>query len=673
MISHKDAPVSPCPAPPTPAPTPQPTPQSLLARPPPAVDFPESSSMGHFMSRALNKAPSLERDLLYSRVKDLDARRESLGLHMDRPPVHNPNPDILATPTTLEEYDAARQALHDRESALGFQYHKTAAANVHERKLNRILARLRVQDKQRVYDAQPELQSHNHQTFRRIEGGSFLANRDLIEQTDVFRLLAQMPKGAHLHVHFNAALPAHVLLDVARDMNCMAIRTVVCHHAPESGQQGFRACALLDAHQLYRCEIQFQIVPATQPTTADIFSPTYTLDGKDQGWMNYKAFQKAWQTHAREARFGSEWAANMLKDGVLDLQEWLKSKMCFNSGHVHQQLQSASGAWALFNARTRMFKGLFNYKTAYIEYTDKLLQFFVDNQIQYAEIRPNFMRSNQVFLDDGNGKIDNRGIMDLIIDRFERFNKRRVAAGVPGLFGLKIIYCFPRIFAPALVKDALEECKNFRLDARYGRFIAGFDLVGEESAGRPLRDFTREFLQWKAECRAAGVDIPLLLHCGETLTTGADADENLLDALLLGAPRIGHGYALPRHPLVMQAMRARGVCVELCPISNEILGLTPTVAGHSMYSLLANGVPCSLSSDNETIFQSSLTHDFYQAFIGQQNMSLHGLRQLAEWSIEHSVLSEQEKGELKKIWETQWNKFVQEGIKQYAHVLEGEA
>jgi adenosine deaminase CECR1 len=132
--------------------------------------------------------------------------------------------------------------------------------------------------------------------------------------------------------------------------------------------------------------------------------------------------------------------------------------------------------------------------------------------------------------------------------------------------------------------------------------ITGFDLVGEEGARKyPLKNFINEFLQFRKQFSAE--QIPFLFHCGETLDIGNDADGNLVDALLLDSKRIGHGYALTRHPYIMEQMKKRNICLELCPISNEILGLTPRVNGHSMYSLLANNVHCTVSSDNPTLFR----------------------------------------------------------------------
>jgi adenosine deaminase CECR1 len=127
--------------------------------------------------------------------------------------------------------------------------------------------------------------------------------------------------------------------------------------------------------------------------------------------------------------------------------------------------------------------------------------------------------------------------------------------------------------------------------------------VGEEGKGRPIKDFVPDFLNFKKRCEEEKLDIPFLFHCGETLDIGNDTDGNLVDALLLNSKRIGHGFALARHPYIMEHMKKRGICLEVCPISNEILGLTPRIGGHTIYNLLANNVHCTVSSDNGTLFR----------------------------------------------------------------------
>ena len=117
-----------------------------------------------------------------------------------------------------------------------------------------------------------------------------------------------------------------------------------------------------------------------------------------------------------------------------------------------------------------MMKGLFNYETAYRKYTRLCLEDFMKDNIQYAEIRPNFMTSNQLYYDDGSGPIDNWGIMKIIIDEVERF---QVDSARRSRFfgGLKVIYCTPRSFEPKNVKAALDECIEFK--KRWPQWIAG--------------------------------------------------------------------------------------------------------------------------------------------------------------------------------------------------------
>ena len=54
------------------------------------------------------------------------------------------------------------------------------------------------------------------------------------------------------------------------------------------------------------------------------------------------------------------------------------------------------------------------------------------------------------------------------------------------------------------------------------------------------------------------------------------------------------------------------------------------------------------------------------AFIGKSDMTLHGWRQLIEWSIDHACLNEAEHAEVKQAWKESWENFL-------GYVLEYEA
>ena len=114
-----------------------------------------------------------------------------------------------------------------------------------------------------------------------------------------------------------------------------------------------------------------------------------------------------------------------------------------------------------------MMKGLFNYETAYRRYTRLCLQEFVNDNIQYAEIRPNFMKTNQLWSDDGTRRIDNFAIMKIIIDEYDQFQQE-----TDDYFeGLKVIYCTPRSFSKEDVRYSLDECLRFKMS--WPKWIAG--------------------------------------------------------------------------------------------------------------------------------------------------------------------------------------------------------
>ena len=133
--------------------------------------------------------------------------------------------------------------------------------------------------------------------------------------------------------------------------------------------------------------------------------------------------------------------------------------------------------------------------------------------------------------------------------------------------------------------------------------MLGFDLLGHEEMGNELCHFVPELLSFRKKCDSLNLEIPFIFHCGETLQVGDKVDGNLFDAILLKSKRIGHGYALARHPLLMDIFKEKNIAVESCPISNEILGLTPHIAGHNLPILLANNVPCTINSDNATFYK----------------------------------------------------------------------
>ncbi len=132
-----------------------------------------------------------------------------------------------------------------------------------------------------------------------------------------------------------------------------------------------------------------------------------------------------------------------------------------------------------------------------------------------------------------------------------------------------------------------------RLAIKYqGRGVVGFDLAGAEF-GHPPSQHERALRL----VRDAGLAITL--HAAE-----ADGAERVLEAADQGATRIGHGVHLvdalrdPARRWMVDAVRARGLHLEVCPTSNVHTGAARSLETHPISDLWHAGVSLSYHTDN---------------------------------------------------------------------------
>ena len=184
--------------------------------------------------------------------------------------------------------------------------------------------------------------------------------------------------------------------------------------------------------------------------------------------------------------------------------------------------------------------------------------------------------------------------------------------------------------------------------------VAGFDLVDEEDRTHSTLFFAEELLAARREAERRGFSLPFFLHSGETSRAES---ENLYDALLLGDERIGHGLALVRHPLLMEMVRERGVAVEVCPISNQVLGYVSDLRSHPAVAYINAGIPVVLAPDDPGVTRHTFSHDYYEAFMAW-DLDLRELKQLALNSLLHSAMGPEEKQRALDVWRKRWAEFV---------------
>ena len=164
--------------------------------------------------------------------------------------------------------------------------------------------------------------------------------------------------------------------------------------------------------------------------------------------------------------------------------------------------------------------------------------------------------------------------------------------------------------------------------------VIGFDLAGAER-GHPPSRHAAAF----AMAREAG--LPITCHAGE-----ADEAERVLEAVRLGARRIGHGVRLAdRLDAAVDSMaratfdevRASGVHLELCPTSNVHTGAAASLAAHPIRQLWQAGLSVSFHTDNRLISMVSMSGEA-MGLVRDNGLGLRDLAAMSLQAAEHSFL-----------------------------------
>jgi len=154
--------------------------------------------------------------------------------------------------------------------------------------------------------------------------------------------------------------------------------------------------------------------------------------------------------------------------------------------------------------------------------------------------------------------------------------------------------------------------------------VVGFGLDGDETAA-PGPLFAEAF----AIARDGGLlAVP---HAGEL--TAAHSVRDALD--VLRADRIMHGVTAIGDPVLVERLAAQGVALDVCPTSNMMLSVVPSIDRHPLAALLECGVPCSINADDPLLFDTDLLTE-YERVRDQLHLTDAQLAQCARTSLLHS-------------------------------------
>lgn len=333
-----------------------------------------------------------------------------------------------------------------------------------------------------------------------------------------------------------------------------------------------------------------------------------------------------------------------LREADPTFDELLKSQISIIVDNPYEAYPDINAVWSKFAVVFGTITPMLTYAPVWKDYFYQILKELYEDNTMYMEFRGTLPECYDV---DGT-KYKEVDVVGFYVEVLKQFK-----LDYPDFQGARFIYAPSRKVAGETV-DAYVDTMLV-LNELYPDFMAGFDLVGQEDLGEPLSDFIPQLQR----LRAAGITV--FFHAGETNWWGSTTDINVIDAILLGTKRIGHGYALLKHPEALKMVKDKQIAIEVSPISNQVLKLIEDMRNHPASHYIANNYPMVICNDDPTFWGAkALSHDWYMAYLGMtsRDTDLKFLKQMALNTFKYNVMQEAERAEALVQWEKRWELFL---------------
>lgn len=144
--------------------------------------------------------------------------------------------------------------------------------------------------------------------------------------------------------------------------------------------------------------------------------------------------------------------------------------------------------------------------------------------------------------------------------------------------------------------ESLEMLKSAKEHMQNG--VVGCDIAGDEKSHTNYE--YKQFFD-----TAKSYNMPFTIHSGECGNAN-----NIVEAVELGAKRIGHGIAMAGQKNIIDLCVSRKIGVEMCPTSNLQTKAIDSMANYPFPEFVNSGVSINLSTDNRTVSDTTVTKEW---------------------------------------------------------------
>ena len=227
---------------------------------------------------------------------------------------------------SVDAYEKARRELRAAERSRAFDAEAIATSSDIEKQATELVRKIKLYDQNNTYGSHFDAQGHS--TGKRCAGNHFLGSVDLINGSLLMNVARRMPKGAHLHIHFNSCLPADFLIQQARDIDAMYIRSTLpltTQANMECSRISFMVLTPHEATHIRDRQGGEKYVPH-----GNIFHEDYVSNT----WMPYKQFQNEFELVDEK---------NQTLSKTEGAESWLTTKLQISEEEAHNTCQTSRG------------------------------------------------------------------------------------------------------------------------------------------------------------------------------------------------------------------------------------------------------------------------------------------------------------------------------------------
>ena len=311
-------------------------------------------------------------------------------------------------------------------------------------------------------------------------------------------------------------------------------------------------------------------------------------------------------------------------------------------------MADSTDIWKEFEFRFKRIEAFNSYQPVTEDFYASIFDSLAADGVQHVELRTH-LSDNLYDLEHPAGYFTGDSVIKYIQHAVQRTRANREPN-----FSCALIYTNVRFYPVEVIKADLVRAFGYR--KKYPELVTAYDLVAHEDAGYSTRFYLDAWLSRDSLAKTFGIDLPFCFHDGESDWQHVS---NVYDAVMLKTRRLGHGFNLSFFPAAEAEIIRSETCVEVSPLSNQILGYITDLRMHPAHAWIKHGMQISISPDDPSIFgYTGVTPDYWSIFLAWE-LDLRSLKQLAINSIRYSFLAENKKKAALENWNKKWIDFVQ--------------